>query len=193
MKYLAKYEESEILTKGLDYKVQSQRPEIKKLLINEQKQFCAYSERFIKNTDSVHIEHFDGRIKSTAEDNYNNWYAVMAWFNEHKPKKIDPFLPFLEPLSADLKERIKYEDGIYKINRETDVEAENLIKYLGFNKQELFSDRQKHIKRINELFEMLGNDVDALKEQFIKHKDYLSFATAIEVELNIELDDLIFE
>src|SRR5690606_33497693 len=130
----------------------------------------AYSERFIKSTDSVHIEHFDGRLKPTEEDGYKNWYGVMAWFNEHKPKKIDPFLPILEPFSDDLKQRIKYEDGIYKIIREVDDEAQNLIDYLGFNKPELFSDRQKHISRINRLLEMLDNNIDSLKEELMKHK-----------------------
>ncbi|PHR14784.1 MAG: hypothetical protein COA40_00990 [Aequorivita sp.] len=192
MKYLGKRANSEIIEKKLNYETNNQREEIRKLLVQEQNQFCAYSERYIKETDSVDIEHFDGRLKSSEEDNYYNWYGVLTWFNSHKPKKIDPFIPFLIPHSADLKDRIKYENGIYIIINEEDIEAQNLIDYLGFNKVELFNDRKKHINRIATLLEMLNKDIDSLKEHFKKDKDSLSFATAIEVEFEIDLEDLIF-
>ena len=77
---------------GLIYKKKSNRLKIRKILLKEQLGFCAYSERFISQIDKVDIEHFDPRLKLSDSDNYLNWYAVLAWMNEHKPKKIEPYL-----------------------------------------------------------------------------------------------------
>lgn len=32
--------------------------------------FCAYSERYMRRTDAVDIEHFDPRLKTTENDDY---------------------------------------------------------------------------------------------------------------------------
>ena len=193
MKFLAKTDKSGILSEGLDYKIKSQRSSIRQFLVDEQKNFCAYSERYIKNTDSVDIEHFDGRLKPTPQDSYYNWYGVISWFNSHKPKKIEPFLPILSPSAADLGERIQFEHGIYKIVNEGDTEAQNLINYLGLNKPELYSDRNNHIKRIMTLFELLGEDINSLLIQLSTERENLSFSTAIEAKFGVDLNDIIFK
>ena len=191
MKFLGKKEDSEILAQKLDYKTQSHRPNIRQLLIDEQQGFCAYSERYIKNTDSVDIEHFDGALKPTEEDGYYNWYAVLSWFNSNKPKKLDErFQPILPPNSADLQDRIHYEDGIYVTTNETDEEAQNLIDYLGFNKHELTQDRNKHIARIKNLRQLCGDEA-LFMETLAEARENLSFSTALEVELNMNLSHLI--
>ena len=106
MKFLKKQSDSKIIKENLSYSNSSDRKEIRELLIAEQYEFCAYSERFIKKTDSVDIEHFNPTHKGTHTDNYYNWYAVLNWMNTHKPKKINSYLPILEPHSEDLLDRI---------------------------------------------------------------------------------------
>lgn len=192
MRFLRKNNKSIILSETLSYDNKSQRPRIKKLLKKEQLNFCAYSERHIKHTDEVHIEHFDGRIKETKKDSYFNWYAVLSWLNSHKPKKLDErFLPLLSPFTKNLHERIQYQNGIFSPVKNTDIEAKNLIKYLGFNKYELTLDRKKHINRIKELRALCGDDQKLFIEQLSKHKENLSFITALEIELNLNLSHLL--
>ena len=190
MKYLSKKNDSEILKKEWKYKTKSQRPKIRAALLKEQKGFCAYSERYIQQTDSPEIEHFDPRIKPTSKDGYQNWYAVLNWLNIHKPKKIEPHLPILHPSSPDLKERILYKDGLFQVANKDDEEAQNLINFLGWNKMEVVTDRQKHVQRVKFMKEMLAEETLFL-EQLKKDKLNLSFATALEAELGIDIDTLL--
>lgn len=188
MRYLIKKNDSTLVTEGLSYETQSQRLRIKELLISEQFGFCAYSERYIKNTDAVDIEHFDGRIKATSDDSYFNWYAVLRWMNSHKPKKLDErFIPFLSPSASDLQERIWFQGGIF-VCHEDDIEAENLIKYLGFNNPKLVADREKHINRIVFLKTQLE---EGFEDYLTTHKEELSFISALEIKLNLNLGHLL--
>jgi hypothetical protein len=188
MRYLTKKDNSTLVVEKLSYDTQGHRLRIKELLINEQLGFCAYSERYIKNTDAVDIEHFDGRIKATSDDSYLNWYAVLRWMNAHKPKKLDArFIPFLYPSSSDLQERIRYEDGIFVCDND-DIEAENLIKYLGFNNPKLVADRKNHVTRIIFLRTQLE---EGFEDYLATHKEELSFISALEIELNLNLSHLL--
>lgn len=117
MNYWTKNPKSAIKTSGLHYDSVRQRLELKRLLLTEQKGFCAYSERYIQNTDAHDVEHFDPRIKTTTADNYENWYAVRTWINNHKPKNLDKrFLPILHPKDVE-NGRIWYGNGILKQNK----------------------------------------------------------------------------
>lgn len=191
MKYLIKKPDSEILCQELSYQKQSNRTKIRQILKAEQVGFCAYSERFIHETDAVDIEHFDPRLKNTEADNYHNWFAVLSKINGYKPRKIEPFLPIATPNSEVLKQKLQYEDGIYKSVNENDTEINNLIKLLKLNKHEIYIDRQNHVERIK-ILKSLCNDEEEFLEQ-LKFKENLSFATALEVELDLELDTLIFD
>jgi len=188
MKFLAKNTNSEIVQRDLSYAKPSDRPAIRQILKAEQFGFCAYSERYFQNTDEVHIEHFDGQLKNTDQDNYQNWYAVLARINTTKAKKIKPFLPILLPNSDDLNARIYYSNHIYQSVDKEDSEADNLIKYLGFNKYELISDRNKHIQRIQYLKAQLEDDFETFLQN---HLQELSFITALEVELDMPLEHLL--
>ncbi|MEO8886286.1 MAG: hypothetical protein ABI367_09505 [Mucilaginibacter sp.] len=191
MRYLKKVNDSQIVADNLSYANVSDRIDIRNQLINEQQGFCAYSERFIKQTDSVDIEHFDPRKKNTPGDYYYNWYATLHWLNSHKPYKIDPFLPVLIPHSLDLTTRIKFENGLFETINRPDVEAQNLIDFLGVNKYELYTDRVKHLNRINALKVLCGDDEELFIKKMIEDQDNLSFATAIEYKFNLDVDNLI--
>ena len=191
MRYLKKISDSAIIANNLNYANAGDRTEIRTALIGEQQGFCAYSERFIKHTDSVDIEHFDPRKKNTTEDGYYNWYATLPWFNSHKPKNINPYLPILNPDSPDLAARVIFEGGLFKAVSLNDREAQNLIDFLGVNKNELYTDRAKHINRISALKNLCGGDNQLFLEKLIEDQDNLSFATAIEYNFKLDVDHLI--
>ena len=181
----------------LRYSVASERDELRKGLLQEQHGFCAYSEEFVKQSDSCNIEHFYPKTENPSkEDDYMNLYATRSWLDEHKPKKIAPYLPILNPSSTDLHDRIDYEAGIFKCVKEGDVEAQHLIDFLGFNKYEVSLDRRNHISRIRQVIalnEEWKTDKSSFWEFLKAHKFWLSYATALEKELGIPAMKLILE
>lgn len=194
MRYLKKDPASPLVESALSYEKQSDRPKIRQRLLLEQKGFCAYSERFIKYTDETHIEHFDPRLKETARDDYFNWYAVLPQLNSQKPKQIEPYLPILHPKSPELVTRIAYQNdiGIFQAVNPNDIEAKNLVKFLKWDSYELHKDCQDHIQRIKELRVLCGDD-SLFYDQMKHYKDNLSFATALEAELGIDVNGLLAE
>jgi hypothetical protein len=191
MRFFRKIADSLIITNNLSYENVGQRMSIRNELINEQQGFCAYSERFIKHSDSVDIEHFDPRKKNTIDDDYYNWYAALHWLNQHKPYLIDPFLPILTPYSLTLAIRIKFENGVFITINKSDVEAQNLIDFLGVNRFEVYTDRSNHLNRIKALKSLCGNNDELFIQKMIEDQDNLSFASAIEHVFNLDVDHLI--
>lgn len=192
MQFLKKDPHSVILKQLLTYSSLKDRGELRKQLLLEQKGFCAYSERFIQETDNGNIEHFFPKTEyPELEDDYFNLYVVLGWINEHKPKKIKNYLPILAPHSPDLFTRIKYENGIFTVKDKNDKEADNLIKFLGFNKPELYRDRQNHVQRIKSLRSLCGEDSEMFFQTLQNDKLNLSFITALEIELGISLIHLL--
>lgn len=190
MQFLKKNPQSQFAT--LRYSVVAEREALRKGLLSEQYGFCAYSERFVQNSDSCNIEHFYPKTENpTREDDYMNMFAAHSWMDAHKPKKIAPYLPILEPHSDDLHDRIVYEGGIFKCVNEDDAAAQNLIDFLGFNKYEVSEDRRRHLSRIKLLrsWKTEPEFYTYLKE----HRQELSYATALEKELSIPAMQMIIE
>jgi hypothetical protein len=195
MQYLIKNPESEAI--NLQYSNPSDRLKIKEILLNiEQKGFCAYTERFVKNTDSVHIEHFFPKAEYPDKvDDYYNWYVVMAWINENRPKKLTTkkgitFLPIIMPYSEDFSERITYKNGEFVAVNKIDEEADNLIKFLSLNHFMLYKDRNIHVENIRTL-RGFCSDEEEFFELLKSDKDNLSFATALKYELGIDVSKLL--
>jgi hypothetical protein len=183
MRYLKKSAHSQVISNQLQYPKDAKR--IRDELLKEQIGFCAYSERYVQNTDAVDVEHFDARLKGTENDSYWNWYAVLSWMNKRKPRKIEPFEPILQPYSEDINRRIKYEDGQFLAVDPNDKEADNLIKYLGWNSPELYEDRRKHIDRIRFVQKACGDDQESFFNYLVNHPDNLSFFSTLRVELGL--------
>lgn len=186
MRYLKKLVKSTLLTQQLRYDRPRDRPHIRELLLAEQARYCAYSERYVRNTDSCDIEHFDPRLKTTDDDNYWNWYAVLSWMNSHKPKKIAPFLPLPSPFDPTLNSRIRFRDGVYEEVDALDIEAHNLIRYLGWNHESLVKDRNAHLENLRFIrtqFKTNSEFIDFIRAD----PGSLSFITAIEAEFAIPL------
>lgn len=183
MRYLRKSNNSQVLANDWQYPKDSKK--IREELGYEQIGFCAYSERYMKRTDAVDVEHFDPRLKNTENDNYWNWYAVLSWMNKHKPRNIEPFEPILQPYSEEVRRRVHYQHGQFLVVNPDDQEALNLITYLGWNKPELAEDRRKHVKRIREVQQKLGGTQDEFFDFLLRDPDNLSFFSALNVELDI--------
>ncbi len=91
--------------------------------------------------------------------------------------------------SQGFNSRIRYEDFAYEPVNEEDQDAKDLIDYLGFNDDYLFTARINHIKRLQET---IGSFTPQQKvEYFTRYKNDLSYITAIEKELNIDLSEII--
>ena len=109
--------------------------------------------------------------------------------NSHKRKNIEPFIPILLPYSENLTEQIKYAGGIFYEVNAGDTEAKNLINFLGVNKYEVVEDRKNHMDFIRDLKSTM-NDEDFF-ETLRTHKKCLSYASALEVELGINIFELL--
>jgi hypothetical protein len=188
MEYLRKTPDSCVVAAGWQYPRDAWA--IRESLLNEQRGFCAYSEQFVRATDSCDVEHFDPRLKSTDRDSYWNWYTVLHWMNLHKPRDIRPFLPILEPHNPDVAGRIGYENGQFIALRNGDQEAENLIRYLGWNRPELAADRRRHVSRIRDVRGWFGEDIAGFLAFLRERPDCLSFITALRVELGLDVSQL---
>lgn len=192
MRYCRKKEnlDSKIVSENLSYSNQNDRKKIRYYLKKEQRGFCAYSERYLKESDAVDIEHFDPGLKNTDKDGYTNWYLTLHWMNSHKPKKLNKrFLPIVQPCDPGLEKRMVYSDDIWGVNDPDDKEGRNLISYLGLNKHELVIDRVNHVRRLKEL-RLLCDCEDEFTNLLKRDPENLSFLTAIETEFNIPRDSL---
>lgn len=148
MRKALKYPDSKIITDNLKYVSGRNNKKIREILLKEQKNFCAYTDEYIRiTTDQGDIEHFNPTLKGTPEDNYNNWFIVKSQWNKNKGDKWDKFQPILHPTADDFEERIAYIKGDYFAQSATDIEARNLINLLQLDNLILADNRKKYIKR----------------------------------------------
>lgn len=185
MNFLPK--KSELVTQNQSLRYPKDRDTAVEILIQLQKGFCAYSERYLKPLDSVELEHFDPRKKNSVHDGFANWHAVIRWMNAHKARFIDKFEP-LPNLDSWSTARVWYENGQF-VCSEADVESRNLIDFLGVNRQEVFEERANHIARIKIMRQKVGSDM--LFEILREVPEQLSFPSALEAELNIPAFEMI--
>ena len=135
MKFLSKNKDSDILAEGLVY--QENRAENNKklleLLIYEQNNFCAYTEKYIEGLDATEVEHFNSAIK--YDDDYFNYYAVVRKANLYKKDEKYKNSTFFKTLffqnNEELNTRIKFTNNIYFEINENDNEAKELLVLLG--------------------------------------------------------------
>lgn len=165
----------------------------KKKLVKEQKQFCAYTEKYIQELDSSEVEHFNPVLKYDDDD--YNYYAVIREANLMKKDEIYKNAPFLKSLffqdQQQLNKRIVFSDNIYIETDEKDHEARDFIDYLCFNHPSLYEQRKRHVKRLKRNFTDAGNSKKQRIKYFNDHKEDLSFITAIEKKIDINLYDII--
>jgi hypothetical protein len=191
MKFLSKNEQSEIVSKGLFYKKTNAKTNaiIRTILIKEQHNFCAYTEKYFRDLDSVVVEHFDSSKK--YQDDYYNYYAVLAKANLYKKDEKHRNNRFFETKFyqnyEELNNRIQYIKGeyIFEAVDENDQEAIDFIDFLDLNHPSLYNERKKHLQRIYDIF--INFHGSFYLSYFKKYPEELSFITVIENELSLNL------
>ena len=193
MKFLVKYSASEILIEDLKYKSGIDNSRLRFKLLEEQKNFCAYTEKYITKIDSTEVEHFNPLIKDN--DNYYNYYTTLRYANEQKISKYNLYKDssFFKSLffqdKTILDKRIYYEDFEYLLADKTDKEADDFVRFLGLNDDYLYDERMNHIDRLKST---IADFTDEQKlAYFKKYKNDLSFPTAIEYAFKIDLSEIL--
>ena len=194
MRRVIKDENSEIISQNLKYiegnSINNQN--ISKILFNEQKGFCAYTEEYIGRADAKDIEHFNPTIKGKNSDNYFNWFLVKHQWNKEKSSKWEKFQPILNPLDKNFNSRIIYDNGDYRISDANDIEAVNLVKLIKLDDLILADERKKYIKRKKDEIEKYGLSVKEFFEVLIeKDIKQISYLRAIKEELKIDIWNII--
>ena len=193
MKFLTKHTDSEILTEDLKYRSGTDNSMLRLKLLQEQKNFCAYTEKYIAKIDSTEVEHFNPSIKDN--DDYYNYYTTLRYANEQKISKYELYkdsdffqsLFFQDKTAFD--DRVYYDDFEYQLTNKDDKEADDFVRYLGLNDDYLYDERMNHINRLKST---IGDFTDEQKlTYFEKYKNDLSFPTAIENAFQIDLSYLL--
>lgn len=197
MKFFAKDPASPIL--GIAYQ-SGHNDELRGLLRDEQRGYCAYTEKRFSSLDSVDVEHFDDRLKGTSADGYYNYYATLHSANKRKRRKTAKHRGasffetkfFQQP--GGFERRVQYlaeGAGVYEEIDPSDEEARALIDYLGLNDHDVSEERRKHVARLRDLFAAAGWGRSVQIEHLSTYRDELSFPTALSAELGLDLDPLL--
>jgi hypothetical protein len=197
MKFLAKHPASAVAVAGMRYVIGRDNSGLRRLLLREQKGFCAYTEKVFEDLDAVDVEHFDSRKK--GQDDYFNYYAVLHSANQRKRRKerAAEGARFFETLFFQSKDeftsRIAWvaETNAYEEVDLADNEARELIEFLGFNDPELWLQRRKHLDTLAELFRLAGLDESGQRAWLERHPEQLSFVSALELHLGLDLTDAV--
>lgn len=187
MKKQIKLDDSPIVKN--DWQYPKHRTEISKQLLDEQKNLCAYTETYLGRTDKKEIEHFNPTLKETDKDGYNNWFLVKAQWNNEKgsTKRWLEHQDLFPPTDEKFEERIIYLEGEY-ICHPQDLEANNLIKFLKLNDEELTIERRNYIARRRESIHKREIEPQTYFEELYKNEpNRIYFIRAIEAEFNIKI------
>lgn len=196
MKRVFKSPISQIISNKITYKSNGDNSKLGKLLLKEQKGFCAYTEHYIGFDDANDIEHFNPNLKDRLEDNYYNWYKVKHLPNQRKTNNW--IEPILLPHVENFEDRVIYNEGEYfaKLN---DDEANNLILLLDLNNQKRVEDRKNYIKRRRESINDRNIQTDDLEiKKYFQDKidneiSSISYLRAIQEEFGIDIWNMIPE
>jgi uncharacterized protein (TIGR02646 family) len=187
MRKQIKLDDSPIVKNNWQYP--KNRTEISAQLLTEQNNICAYTETYFGRSDKKEIEHFNPTLKNTDNDGYNNWFLVKAQWNNEKgsTKRWLEHQELFHPTDDKFEERIIYLEGEY-ICHPDDVEADNLIKFLKLNDEELTTERKTYIARRRESIERRNTNAQMyFDELYQKEPNRVYFIRAIEEEFGIRI------
>ena len=190
MKRIIKNSDSEVILNDIKYK-KGDNSILGKILLKEQKNFCAYTEEYIGVNDAVDIEHFNPNLKYSNIDSYENWYMV-----KHKPnnlKRSTWIEPILYPLDEHFESRLIYSDG-YFLHDPEDIEAKNLIDLLNLNDEIFVKNRKRFINRRKErISEKQISVYEYFTEKIENEIESLKYLRTIQEEFNIDIWNMIPE
>jgi succinate dehydrogenase flavin-adding protein (antitoxin of CptAB toxin-antitoxin module) len=187
MRKQIKFDNSPIMKN--DWQYPKNRTEISGQLLAEQKNLCAYTETYLGRTDKKEIEHFNPMLKKTDKDSYQNWFLVKAQWNNEKgsTKRWLEHQGLFHPTDETFEKRIIYLEGEY-ICHPDDIEADNLIKFLKLNDEELTTERKAYIARRRESIEKQETNAQTyFDELYQKEPNRVYFIRAIEEEFSIKI------
>lgn len=193
MRKITKSDKSEVVQKGLTYRVNGDNGKIAELLCEEQNSICAYTETYLGRTDKKDIEHFNPTLKGTSADGYDNWFLVKAQWNSEKASKWANYQPILLPTDTDFEERIIYSEGVYIAALQTDVEAMNLIRLLKLDDYGLATERYDYLENLKDTLACSGKKPQQfIDDLLVTRPSLVYFIRAVQEELNVKVDfDLI--
>ena len=195
MKRIIKSPTSEIISKKLLHKTNSDNSKLREILYKEQKGFCAYTEEYIGFNDSKDIEHFNPNLKDNSTDNYYNWYLVKHLPNQRKMTNWNELI--LMPYAEDFEKRVIYDNFEY-FAKPNDEEANNLILLLDLNNQIKVKERRVYINRRREAIndKKLLNQNDIIKyfqDKIDNEIKQISYLRVIQEEFKIDIWQMIPE
>lgn len=188
MRRQVKKDNSEIKINNWEYPKHT--TDIQKALLVEQNSRCAYTETYLGRTDKKEIEHFNPSLKDTDQDGYENWFLVKGQWNNEKGSipRWKKHQPLFLPTEEEFEKRIIYFDGDY-ICKPTDIEADNFIKFLKLNDEELAKERKTYIARRKDQIKQRNIDAQAYFDEKLKNEpSSVVFIRAIEEEFGIKLE-----
>jgi hypothetical protein len=196
MRRVLKNNDSKVIKSNLNYIEGNSNNNLKisKILYQEQKGFCVYTEEYLGRADARDIEHLDTNLKGTASDSYSNWFLVKHQWNKEKSSKWEDYQPILHPTATDFDERIIYDSGDYRVSDLNDNEAINLIKLLKLDDIILADERKKYIQRKAKELSIYGvSPQDFFKILIEDDIKQISYLRAIQEEFNIDIWKMIPE
>lgn len=188
MKRIIKNPNSKIIEDKIIYK-KGNNKKLASILLQEQKNFCAYTEEYIGNNDAVDIEHFNPNLKYKVEDSFQNWFMV-----KHKPnnlKRTNWIESILHPTDEKFEERLIYSDG-YFLHEPEDIETKNLIDLLNLNDEIFVKNRKKFIERRKDRINEKNIDSKTyFEEKISKEIESIKYLRAIQEEFKIPIWEMI--
>lgn len=184
MRRVLKNPTSDVIIQAIIYK-KGDNKNLAKILLKEQKNFCAYTEEYIGINDAVDIEHFNPNLKYSDTDSYQNWFMV-----KHKPnnlKRTNWTEPILYPTDDNFEARLIYSDGYFLHNPE-DIETKNLIELLNLNDEIFVKNRKRFIQRRKErIAEKATSASEYFTDKIANEIESLKYLRAIQEEFEIDI------
>lgn len=181
------------LAKDTEYINGGDNSSLRKILFNEQKGFCSYTETYLGRTDQKDIDHFNPSQDYVERNKYLNLFLCKSQWNKEKSNKWKEYQPVLSPLSNDFDDRISYNNELklFEANNENDNYAKNLVKLLKLDDYDLSIERRKYIELCQELCKHYENHTIYFQKITQKNLTELKFIRSLEIEFGIDIWNMI--
>jgi hypothetical protein len=169
--------------------------QMREILEKEQSNFCAYSEVRLDDIQAApELEHFYPKIHFPAQkDSYDNIYLVTMYMNRGKGSKGDTPPPPNVPYPKDAWNEVDYDPETFRAIPLDSLSAlrknniQDLIDYLGLNRQKLIQARRAHCETIRELRKGVPNDGEFIDILVENPFEYLSYITLLDACFGLDL------
>jgi uncharacterized protein (TIGR02646 family) len=181
------------LATDIEYIKNGDNSNLREILFNEQKGFCAYTETYLGRTDQKDIDHFNPTQDYNERNNYLNLFLCKSQWNKEKLNKWKDFQPVLSPVNDDFEKRISYNKDLklFEPTDENDVEAKNLVKLLKLDDYDLSVERKKYIELCYELIKHYETPIIYFQKITQKNHTELKFIRSLEIEFGIDIWNMI--